>query len=195
MAFKGYKNVWGNCSRNIGGNLGKEGGNEGRRGSFKADGCWMGGNRQEDQKTSGSSTAECLASGPFGSKTDFGSSSQTSSLPAFGLQNKNSKMYCFELGSASSGSSISSSTRGSGPNSLLTFGMEPKKYSWDTTSSQTNGPSQIKSSSGGSSRNSSCQGSNSRLDWSGMVESVYREEIGRMADSYQRGTSSGFGGN
>ena len=121
--------------------------------------------------------------GAFGSKADFGSTS----LPNFTLSRENSKLFRFEVGSTSSGSSCSSSTTGSGSSSLLTFGIEPKNYRWDSSPCKKNKETKMDISSGESSRNSNAKGSNSRLDWDGMVESVYREEIGKMADTFQRG--------
>ena len=182
MAAYSTKNVWGNCTRSVGGSI---------RNSFKPDdGRVAFGNFKADKKMDGSSKGECLAFGPFGSKISFGSSSGPTSLPAFGLKKMNSKIYQFELGSASSGSSASSSTKGSGSNSLLTFGMEPKKYNWGSNPFANTDQSLMEVSSGGSSRNSSSHGSNSRLDWGGMVETVFKEEIGKMAEGLQmqRGT-------
>ena len=68
--------------------------------------------------------------------------------------------------------------------------MEPKKYNWGSNPFANTDQSLMEVSSGGSSRNSSSHGSNSRLDWGGMVESVFKEEIGKMAEGLQmqRGT-------
>ena len=111
-----------------------------------------------------------LKSGPFGS----GAFSGPSSMP--NMQKENSKLFSFEIGSSSSGSSAA----GSGPSSLLSFGMVSKKYNYSLTPGSKPDENKMDISSGGSSRNSSTTGSWSRLDWSGVVEGVFKEEIGRM---------------
>ena len=126
------------------------------------------------QKNNGSSTQGCLAFEPFGSKPSDGSGTG-----AFGWQENNSNIYNFELGSTSSSSSLSCSAKGSEPNSMLTFGTVPKKFNCKLNPFS----NEYKmGASGGSSRNSSGNGSTSRLDWSEMVESVFKEEIGKMAE-------------
>jgi hypothetical protein len=52
--------------------------------------------------------------------------------------------------------------------------MKPKKYNWNNY-----GNLWTDTSSGGSSRASSEDGSNSQLDWSGTVEEVFREDKGK----------------
>ena len=111
--------------------------------------------------------------GPFGSNNNPGYNSGPASLPPFGFKSRDSKIYDFEL--------KSSSPNTSGPHSMLTLGMEPKKFSWNN-----NGHSWMETSSGGSSRASSGQGSSNQLDWSGTVEGVFREEIGKMAEGHRR---------
>ena len=67
-----------------------------------------------------------LAAGPFGSA--IRTSSGPTSLPIDGLQKRNSKIFKFELESSSSGSSCFSGYKGSEPNLILAFGMEPRRY-------------------------------------------------------------------
>ena len=171
-------------------------GKEGKRGSFQTDSIANFGRTQSEQKTSGPSKEGCLGFGPFGSRTFHGSNSGATSLPTFGLKKANSNIYNFELGSTSPTAGYSWSTKESGPSSMLTFGMEPKQFSchsnpfcteylMDTSQS---------SHSGGSSRTSSGNGSTCSLfDWGGVVENVFKEEIGKMAQEFHWGT--GFGGN
>ena len=177
MEFKSCKNVWG--KKNIFGQ-------EGTKSSWRNIDSFQG-----TKASAGSSKGFSLANGPFGSSMSSGSSSGPSSLPAFSFQKEKSKLYSFEVGSASSGSSCCSSTAGSGSSSLLTFGMEAKTYRNYSNCSSRPEESKMETSSGGSSRNSSNKGSNNQLDWSGMVESVFKEEIGKMSEKFHRGT--GFG--
>ena len=186
MAFKSSKNVWGKTTDT---NKGFSFGNDGTKPSLRLRPFGS----SQVTTTQGNSAGGCLALGPFGTSAPFGSSSGTTSLPTFAFGKEKSKLYHFEIGSASSGSSCSSSTTGSGSNSLLTFGMEPKNYRWDSNTFLKSDEAKMEVSSGGSSRNSSNHGSNNRLDWGGMVESVFKEEIGNMAEGLQRGT--GFGRN
>ena len=132
-----------------------------------------------NQKSIGDLQGTRLALGPFGSNNNIGCDSGSTSLPTFGCNNKNSNIFNFEVGSSFS------DTKGSGSISMLTFGMEPKKYNWSSNSDN----SLMEISSGGSSRTSSGHGSNSQLDWGGTVEGVFREEIGKMAMDYQRRSS------
>ena len=181
MAFKSYGNVWSNINRDIGSSFA----NDGRRASFSQNGFRDFGNFLVDPRKSRSPAGSGLSSGPFGSKMNYGSNSGPTSMPEFGYHTKNPKIYQFELGSSSSGSSGTSSRPGSGPNSLLTFGMEPKKHDW-FSKPVTNKHSKTEVPSGGSSRYSSNQGSNNRLDWGGVVEGVFKEEVRKMSELFQR---------
>ena len=177
MAFKGFGNVW------------KSFGNEGRRASFKTDSLASFGRSQAaEQKTSGSFMDGCLGFGPFGSKSSYGTNSGATSLPTFVWKEQNSNIYRFELGSTSSSSSLSCSTKESEPTSMLTFGMEPKKFNCHSNPFSDAYLVNTSCHSGGSSRNSSGSGSTSQLDWGGVVENVFKEEIGMMAS---RGFSLG----
>ena len=111
-----------------------------------------------------------LKSGPFGSAAFSG----PSSMPT--MQKEKSKLFSFEIGSSSSGSSAA----GSGPSSLLAFGMVAKKYNYIPTPGSRSDENKMDIASGCSSKNSSTTGSWSRLEWSGVVEGVFREEIGKM---------------
>eukprot|EP00091_Calanus_sinicus_P013271 TRINITY_DN29491_c0_g1_i1.p1 TRINITY_DN29491_c0_g1~~TRINITY_DN29491_c0_g1_i1.p1 ORF type:complete len:161 (-),score=38.03 TRINITY_DN29491_c0_g1_i1:55-537(-) len=111
--------------------------------------------------------------GPFGSNNNNHFNFGPASLPPCGFKTRDSKIYDFELNSSSSNTS--------GPHSMLTLGMEPKQFSWNNS-----GNSWMDTSSGGSSRCSSGHGSSNQLDWSGAVEGVFRDEIGRMAEGYRR---------
>eukprot|EP00092_Neocalanus_flemingeri_P102020 GFUD01130467.1.p1 GENE.GFUD01130467.1~~GFUD01130467.1.p1 ORF type:complete len:182 (-),score=41.10 GFUD01130467.1:126-644(-) len=170
MALKSSKNVWGNSNRDIGGSLVQKG----RKEKIKTDSWGSFGHSGGDKKMSNLSSGGCFSVGPFGS--NFESDSGQKSLPAFG-SNKISSIYRFELESSSSG------TLECGPNPVLTFGMEPTKFTWSSKSLET--------TSGGSSRTSSSQGSNNQLDWTGTVENVFKEEIKKMAEGSQWLT--GFG--
>jgi hypothetical protein len=188
MAFQGSKNVWGKCNRNFG-NIG----NEGRRASLKLENNRGFGNSQVEQGTNNKG----LLFGPFGSKSEsgtnngpFGKSSGPTSLPNEGVQGRSSKIFKFELGSCSSGSSCSSSAGGSGPNSMLAFGMEPIRYNWSSIGLPKTDQLPV-GRSGGSSRTSSCSGSQSRLNLGSMVENIFKEEIGKMAESFHRETCFG----
>ena len=64
----------------------------------------------------------------FGSSMSIGSSKGPSSLPDYPFKKEKSKLYCFEVGPILSSSSQHSCGVESGPSSLLTFGMEAKKY-------------------------------------------------------------------
>ena len=138
-----------------------------RRTSLKTDSlgqfiCYQAEQNRNNQKIEGT-----LSFGSFGSKPVFGSG--PSSLPAIGSRNENSNIYKFELGTNSPGSGH------------LSLGMESKQF-WSI-----NNPfcpdynMDTSCSSGGSSRYSSNNGSTGRLDWGAVVEGVYREEIGKMA--------------
>jgi hypothetical protein len=76
-----------------------------------------------------------------------------------------------------------------GPSSMLTFGMEPKDYSCQSNpfSNQYKMETSYHSSRG-SSRSLGGTGSSSQLDWGGAIESVFKEEIGKMAEAVQKGT-------
>ena len=168
-------------------------GNEGRRASLKIESNRGFGHSQVKTGT----TSSGLALGPFGSKSafgtntgPFGTTSGPTSLPNDAVQRRNSKIFKFELGSCSSGSSCSSSAGGSGPNSLLAFGMEPRRYNLGTTGFPET-DQLLDGRSGGSSRTSSCSGSQTRLNWGSMVENIFKEEIGKMAESFHRGTCFG----
>ena len=158
MAFTNCKNVWGKCNRNIGS-----------------------GGRQEDQRNSQKEqTSGSLTFGPFGSKSVFGQSFGPKSLPTVGSKNINSRIYHFELGNCSSGSSCSSSASSSGPSSAIGFGMEPKRYNWGLNCiSKTESSMQV--ASGGSSRSSGYYGSKTSINLGEMVENVFKEEIGKMS--------------
>ena len=172
MAFQSFKNVWGKGNRNNSNRFGPEG----PRSSFKMDGRQEFVNKQMEQNDA--SQCRQLTFGAFGSK--FGTTSGPVSLPTDGWNNINSKFYTFEIGSSSSGSSSLSSTPGSGPNSFLSFGMEPKNYDWAIKSF-----AEFDSASRGSSQSSKNNGTKRHFDWGGMVENVFKEEIGKMAESFQ----------
>ena len=169
MAFQNFKNVWGKCNRtNANSSI-----NEGSR-RF--------GNYHVDNGSSAESIPGChLTFGPFGSKFVSGSGSGSTSLPPDGLKKINSRIYTFELGRSSSGSGYCSS------GSLLTFGMEPKTYNLGTNGFAETDISLMKTRSQGSARSSSCFGSKRRLDWGSMVDTIFKEEIEKMAESFQRG--------
>eukprot|EP00092_Neocalanus_flemingeri_P069184 GFUD01084722.1.p1 GENE.GFUD01084722.1~~GFUD01084722.1.p1 ORF type:complete len:192 (+),score=45.10 GFUD01084722.1:23-598(+) len=136
--------------------------------------------------------------GPFGSRPYWSDSDGPTSLPSFG---QNSNIYSFEVGSSSSsyGNSVSSLTRS---NSVLSFASKSKnfycgKYSSSSSSdcwsrktssqntgsgSRTHSPSCLNTPRGGSSSSlgSSCQ-EKRILDWSRLVENVFKEEIGKLA--------------
>ena len=91
--------------------------------------------------------------GPFGSQCN---NSGPRSLNSLEYQ-KDDRMYKFEIGSSSSGSSTSSSQPGSRRGSMIGFGMESKKFEWTVGSER-----------------------KSKVDWDRAVDSVFKEEIGKM---------------
>ena len=169
IAFQNFKNVLRKCNRtNANTSI-----NEGSR-RF--------GNYHVDNGASAESIPGCrLTFGPFGSKFVSGTGSGSTSLPPYGLKKRNSRIYTFELGRSSSGSSYCSS------GSNLTFGMEPKKYSLGTNGFAETDISLMKARSRGSDRSSSCFGYKRRLDWGSMVDKIFKEEIEKMTESFQRG--------
>ena len=175
MSFQNCKNVWGKCNRYTG--------NDGLQTTSEI----------KDQREFGNPKKEegpnfnwgNLALGPFGSKSLFGTSSGPASLPTVGSKRRNSRIYHFELGTCSSGSSCSSSAPASGPSSVIGFGMEPKRYNWGLNSlSKTEQAMEV--TSGGSSRSSGCYGSRTSINLGEMVENIFKEEIGKMAENLQR---------
>ena len=182
-----YSNVWGTFKKN--GDCFQNGG---RRASFKTEGFAPFGSLKTEQNSAGSSGVGNFAVGPFGSNTSF--ESRRTSLPAFELKRRNSKINHFELGNSSSGSSSSNNNTGSGPNSMLSLGTESKKYNWSTNpfSNADQNMMDTSSGSGGSSRTSSGHGSYSQLDWDGTVDGVFKEEIGKMSLGFQRGSCFGI---
>ena len=93
-------------------------------------------------------------------KNSTGANAGSPSIPWGSSQVQNDKMYQFEIESNSSGSSVS----GSGHNSMLSFGIEPKKYNWDSKADE------------------SMANSGGRIDWGGMVNSVFKEETGKKGN-------------
>ena len=160
MSFQTGKNLWGKTNRNNEKNNWQTNSELDRQNGFEHRQVGQGGNN--------------LTFGPFGSKNNL---IQPTSLPSEGSQRKNSKIFCFELGNHSSDSSSSSSTPASGPNSLIGFGMEPKKYNW-----MGKGDQSMDWASGGSSRTSSGFGSRTQINLGNMVDNVFMEEIGKMAE-------------
>ena len=79
-----------------------------------------------------------------------------------------------------------SNTTETGPSSMLTFGMEPKDYSCQLNPFSNQYTMETSYRSRGSSRSSSGTGSTSQLDWGGAIESVFKEEIGKMAEAVQK---------
>ena len=167
MSFQTGKNVWGKTNKN-----------DKEKNHFQTN------SKMELQKGFGRSklgqAGNNLTFGPFGSKNVFESNSGSTSLPSEGSQRKNSRLFRFELGNCSSDSSCSSSNPASGPNSIIGFGMEPKKYNWLSKVDQS-----MDWASGGSSRTSSGFGSRTGINLGNMVENVFMEEIGKMADNLQ----------
>ena len=74
--------------------------------------------------------------------------------------------------------------------SLIYFGMEPRKYNCGPICFPKTDPE--KNRSGGSSRASSNSGSQSPLNWSSMVENIFREEIGKMTECFPKETCHGM---
>ena len=161
MAFQNSKNVWGNLDRSSKTNQ--------LNASFNID------SHKGFEKTF--QGANNLAFGPFGSKTNSG----PTSLPSNGFNSGNSKIFSFELGNCSSDSSCTSSAPTSGPNSIIGFGMEPKKFSWAGKYDQSSDWG-----SGEASRPSSGFGSRNHMNLGNMVDNVFMEEIGKMADTLQK---------
>ena len=152
MDFKNSKNVWGHPNKSSKANhLNAAFNLDNQKGFEKA---FQGPNN--------------LAFGAFGSKANSG----PTSLPSNGFNSSNSKMFSFELGNCSSDSSCGSSAPTSGPNSIIGFGMEPKKFSWVGKYDQSR-----------SSRPSSGFGSRNNINLGHMVDNVFMEEIGKMADT------------
>ena len=164
MSFQASKNVWGK--------LNKSSERHSLQANFKVEG----------QKGAGHGYSQ-LGQGPFGSKNMFGSCSGPKSLPEESFQRKNSRLFRFELGNCSSDSSCSSTAPSSGPNSIIGFGMEPKKYNWGVKTDQA-----MDWASGGSSKASSGFGSRTNINLGKMVDKVFCDEIGKMAENLQRGS-------
>ena len=99
-------------------------------------------------------------------KNSTGANAGSPSTPWGSSHEQNDKMYQFELESNSSGSSVS----GSGHNHTLSFGMESKKFNWDSKADESTMNSTNGVSSGG------------RFDWGGMVNSVFKEETGKKGN-------------
>ena len=99
-------------------------------------------------------------------------------------------IFKFEIESSSSSSSCVSGYKGSEPNLILAFGMEPRRYNWGPIGFPKTDPE--KKRSGGSSRASSNSGSQSPLNWSHMVEKIFREEIGKMTECFPKGACHGM---
>jgi hypothetical protein len=99
-------------------------------------------------------------------KNSTGANAGSPSTPWGSSHEQNDKMYQFELESNSSGSSVS----GSGHNHTLSFGMESKKFNWDSKADESTMNSTNGVSSGG------------RFDWGGMVNSVFKEENGKKGN-------------
>ena len=134
-------------------------------------------------------------------------SNEPKSMPSF---SKNSNIYCFEVGSSKSSTrnSVASLTRS---NSTLSFSSQSKKYDWGMsisertpssdscwnleTSTDDNktlgGSSSCLNTPYGSSNSLSLFGSScekkKHLDWSGLVDNVFKEEIGKLADKFHGG--------
>ena len=142
--------------------------------------------------------------GPFESRPYWCDDSDgPTSLPSFG---QNSKIYSFEVGSSSSssGNSVLSLTRS---NSALSFSSKSKKFDWGNSSSSrssyswsrkisarsTNSPqggssSCLNTPRGGSSTSITSLGSSCEekrcLDWSRVVDNVFKKEIGKLAEHF-----------
>ena len=174
MSYQRSKNVWGKVNRNSE--------NSRLRGSFKKEEKTDLGHGHNKSERENKKVAN-FTLGSFGSRSMFGQHSGPSSLPNETSNKRNSRMYNFELGNYSSDSSSSASPLGSGPNSLIGFGMEPKKFNraWK-------GDQRMDVASGGSSRSSSGFGSRSHINLGNMVENVFMEEIGKMSETLQRGS-------
>ena len=177
MNCKSSKNVWGKNA-----NKGIRFGNGGTTPNLGNDSWITLGSSQDPHVLVGGSRGDFLAIGPFGSKP-----AGATALSTFTYLEEKSKFYTFEVESSSSGSSCSSTT-GSGSNSVLTFGMQSKNYWQESDLLIKADENTRKMSSDSSSRMFSNHGSNSCFDWDGMVEGVFKEEIGKMTEAVQWGT-------
>jgi hypothetical protein len=78
-------------------------------------------------------------------------------------------------------------TKETGPSLILTFGMEPKDYRCQSNPFSNGYTMETSYRSSGSSRSSSDAGSTSQLDWGGVIEVVFKEEIGNaVRRQYER---------
>merc|ERR1719483_175751 len=189
MAVNMQTNYWG-CQ-------GKQ--HEGLRNNFWRSQSGFGGNAFCPEK-------ETMNFASIGSRPYWGDNSGPPSLPALN-QKPNSNIYYFEVVSASSssGSSVLSLTRS---NSALSFSSKSKKFDMGEHSRSRspdywsrNEPSR-RTGSGtfiphtGSGLNTPCGGSSNSLsssissqekrclDWNGLVENVFKEEIGKLGQHF-----------
>ena len=155
MDFKNTKNVWGkkeNGAKNVWG--GKENGDsKGFPGKCPS----------TTVITSGHVT-----DGAFGLKNN---NVEESGLGSSSVPRQNAKIYQFEIGSDSSSPS---SGNWSGPSSMLSLGVESKKYRGRSLSMFEMHDKGF--SSGGSSRKSSIEEKSGQIDWGHLVNSVFKEE-------------------
>ena len=167
MSSKNFKNVWGKCNRHTGSSFGTYN----QKSISEANDLQIFGKKQ-GWLSSPFDSFDCryLAFGAFGSRIDLGKGSGATSLPTFGSTEKCSSFFSFELGNSSSGSSAPFSRPSSGPNSLLSFYMEPKRYDLGPHGFARTDPPVVK--------NSSKEARNS-IDWGLAVENVFKEEIGK----------------
>ena len=120
---------------------------------------------------------------PFGSKSKL---SETSSEPRHSLRRQTKKgAFNFEFPSTPSGSSSSSnSSPEREPNSSFVFGLTPKLDSWG--SKEFSNRDQVQDTlSGESTKNVRIRRSREHINLGEMVESIFMDEIGKMAQTSQ----------
>ena len=159
--FQHCKNVWGK-------------GNRASWGSFKH----KRGDQGKSEKTQEKNNS-LLSLGPFGSTSKFGINSGSVSLPINGRNKGDGSLFRFELEFSSSRSS-NSSNQSSGPNSPIGFVIEPKRFKLTVDDMDTPGQLMEKTLNN--------FGSKSQMNIQEMVENVFRDEIGKMTESYQNGS-------
>ena len=159
--FQNSKNVWGKCNR-------------ASRGSFKHKNGDQGRSEKMLEKNNSS-----LSLGPFGSRSQFGNNTGAVSLPINGPMKGDESLFSFEHGFSSSRSS-NSSNQSSGQDSPIGFGIEPKRFKWIVDDRDTPGQLMEKTLNTNGSKNS--------INIGDMVENVFKDEIGKMTESYQKGS-------
>ena len=150
--FQNCKNVWGKGNRACWGSCKQKNGEQRRS------------EKIQDKNLNNS----FLSLGPFGSKTTFCSNSGSVSLPIGGLS------------SLSSNSMTTSRKTSSGPNAMIHYGFEPKRFKWTVDDTDTTTVLKQKTLS--------LHGSKKQINIGEMVENIFKEEIGKMAESYKNGS-------